>query len=867
MAKLSPLMQQFFSIKEEYGDYILLFRVGDFYEMFYDDAHTVSKELDLTLTGKSCGQETRAPMCGVPYHSCDTYIAKLVQKGYKVAICEQVTDPATSKGLVEREVVRVITPGTVSDGGMLPEDKNNFLACIVEQEGKGSVCFADISTGEIQMTFFDTDFENLSCNELCKFMPSEVLASGDLLVRYPKLKEYISVKIGALITTMDEIKPEDMADSICKHFSIQSVQQIGLEERFDQLYCLYYLLFYIKQTQKCNIEYLDHIDVYSNTQYMQLDITARRNLELVEGMRTGDHKGSLFSVLNKTKSAMGKRMLISFLERPLLSVVEINRRLDAVENLNLEPILRSQIRDQLYKIYDLERLITRVMYRRANPRDLLALKQTFETLPHIRNAISVFSAQKLKMIYSNIDELQDLYELIERSIREEASTVMRDGGYIKPGYNETLDEYTLLLEDNKTVIEQMQEKERERTGIKNLKISYNRVFGYYIEVTRAYFDKIPEDYIRKQTLTDKERMITPELKDLEYRILSAKDKKVVLEQQLFDELLDKIAASYYRIRTTASALAELDVFCSFSQIATEQNYVKPDLTEGDELQIVEGRHPVVECNLKDSLFVPNDINLNASDRRIMIITGPNMGGKSTYMRQVAIITVMAQIGCFVPAKSARIGIVDKIFTRVGASDDLSSGESTFMVEMKEVAYILNNATPKSLLILDEIGRGTSTLDGMSIAQSVVEYLSQKKNLRAKAMFATHYHELCALENTLDGIVNFNVTVKKRGEQVIFLKKIVPGGADNSYGLEVAALAGIPKPVVNRAREILETLSLEHPMPEKANKIPEPQEQVSLMDFSAQQICDELKMLDVSTLTPIEAISKLYELSNKAKQEN
>ncbi len=865
MAKLSPLMQQFFSIKEQYNDYILMFRVGDFYEMFYDDAHTVSKELDLTLTGKNCGQETRAPMCGVPFHSCDTYIARLVQKGYKVAICEQVTDPATSKGLVEREVVRVITPGTVSDGGMLPEDRNNFLCSIVEIKGQGSVCFADISTGEIHMTFFDNDFENLVCNELCKFMPSEVLADNDLLIRYPKVKEYISAKIGALITTMDQLEPEDMAGSICQHFGVTSVQQIGLEERQDQLYCLFYLLFYIKQTQKCNIEYLDHIEVYSNKQFMQLDITARRNLELVEGMRTGDYKGSLFSVINKTKSAMGKRMLISFLERPLLSVVEINRRLDAVENLNLEPMLREQIQQQLYKIYDLERLITRVMYRRANPKDLIALKQTFETLPQIRAAIADFPAKRLRHIYQTIDEMQDLFTLIDRAIDEGASTVMRDGGYIKAGYDATLDEYTVLLNDNSSVIGQMQEKERERTGIKNLKISYNRVFGYYIEVTRAYFDKIPEDYIRKQTLTDKERMITPELKELEYKILSAKDKKIVLEQQLFDALLDKIAESYYRIRTTAAALAELDVFCSFSQISTEQNFVKPDLTEGEELCITEGRHPVVEHHLKDSLFVPNDIDLNASDRRIMIITGPNMGGKSTYMRQVAIITVMAQIGCFVPAKSATIGIVDKIFTRVGASDDLSSGESTFMVEMKEVAYIMNNATPKSLLILDEIGRGTSTLDGMSIAQAVLEYLSQKKSLRAKTLFATHYHELCALDKVLPGVVNFNVTVKKRGEQVIFLKKIVPGGADNSYGLEVAALAGIPKQVVSRAREILDTLSVDHPKTTVEELPQKDDEQISLMDFSAQEICEELKMMDVSTLTPIEAISKLYELSNKAKQ--
>lgn len=865
MAKLSPLMQQFFKIKEQYSDHILLFRVGDFYEMFYDDAYTVSKELDLTLTGKNCGQETRAPMCGVPYHSCDTYIAKLIQKGYKVAICEQTTDPATSKGLVEREVVRVITPGTVADGGMLPEDRNNFLCCIVEEKGRGSMCFTDISTGEIHLTSIDSDFENLACNELCKFMPSEVLIADDVMIRFPKLKEYIAEKICALITVMDKLQPSDMTGSICRHFNVQSLSQIGMEERYDQQYCLFYLLYYVKLTQKCSIEYLNQIEVYSNTQFMQLDITARRNLELVEGMRTGDAKGSLFYVLNKTKSALGKRMLISFLERPLLSVIEINRRLDAVENLNGEPIIRGEIQDRLFKIYDLERLITRVMYRRANPKDLIALKQTFEMLPDIRRSIAAFPAHKLRKIYDGIDELQDLYELIHRAIDEEASTVMRDGGYIKRGFDKTLDEYEMLLTDNASVITQMQERERERTGIKNLKISYNRVFGYYIEVTRAYFDKIPEDYIRKQTLTDKERMITPELKELEYKILSAKDKKVALEQQLFNQLLDTIAASYYRIRTTAAALAELDVYCSFSQISLEQNYAKPELTEGDELEINEGRHPVVEYYLKDALFVPNDVRLNSTDRRIMIITGPNMGGKSTYMRQVAIITVMAQIGCFVPAKSARIGIVDKIFTRVGASDDLSSGDSTFMVEMKEVAYILQNATPKSLLILDEIGRGTSTLDGMSIAQSVVEYLSQKKSLKAKTLFATHYHELCALDQTLQGIINYNVTVKKRGEQVIFLKKIVPGGADNSYGLEVAALAGIPKNVVSRAREILESLSLQQPKEKNITAEVVEDQQVCLADFSQREIADELKMLDVSTLTPIEAITKLYELSNKAKR--
>ncbi len=863
MGKLSPLMTQFFQIKEEYGDHILLFRVGDFYEMFYDDAHTASKELDLTLTGKNCGQESRAPMCGVPYHSCDTYIARLVQKGYKVAICEQMTDPATTKGLVERQVVRVITPGTVSDGGMLPEDKNNFLCSVFEKDGNATICFADISTGEMHLTSFANDIENQIPNEMCKFMPKEILASNDLLIRFPKIRDFINDKLNALITDMELIEPDQMKETICAHFHVQNVQQLGLEDRFDQLYCLFYTLFYIQSTQKCNIDYLDHIEVYSSTQYMQLDVTARRNLELTEGNRSGDTKGSLFQVLNRTKSAMGKRMLIGFLERPLLSVLEINRRLDAVEELNTQPIIRERMQKRLYDIYDLERLVTRVMYRKANPKDLLALKQSFEVLPEIRASLSQFVCRKLKFLYESIDELQDIYQVLDRAIDEDASTVMRDGGYIKKQYNSELDEYAALLNDTSAVITEMEEKERERTGIKNLKIRYNRVFGYYIEVTRAYFDKIPEDYIRKQTLTDKERMITPELKDLEYKIISAKDKKIALEQKLFDEILDTIAQSYYRIRTTASALAELDVYCSFSQVSLEQNFTKPQLTEGNELEIIEGRHPVVEYHLKDTLFVPNDLMLNATERRIMVITGPNMGGKSTYMRQNAIITIMAQIGCFVPAKSARIGLVDKIFTRVGASDDLSSGDSTFMVEMKEVAYILQNATPKSLLILDEIGRGTSTLDGMSIAQAVLEYLAQKKSIRAKTLFATHYHELCELENILDGVVNCNVTVKKRGEQVVFLKKIVPGGADNSYGLEVAALAGLPKAVVERARQVLSSLSVEKPKAEK-RVAEEPTEQVSFGDYSALEICDELKMLDVSTLTPIEAISKLYELSNKAK---
>ncbi len=861
---ISGLMKQFFEIKEQYNDHILFFRVGDFYEMFYDDAYTASKELDLTLTGKQCGEEKKAPMCGVPFHSADTYVARLIQKGFKVAICEQTSDPATTKGIVKREVVRVITPGTVADGAMLSEDKNNFLCSIVEKDGLGSVCFADISTGEIHLTSFDNDFENLTCNELCKFMPSEILISNELLLRFPKLREYIKSKISPLVTLMDPLEPKEMAESICEHFSIQSIEQIGLSDRFDAQYCLFYLLFYVQTTQKCEINHLNQIEVYSNAQYMQLDIAARRNLELVEGMRSGDAKGSLFYVLNKTKSSHGKRMLISYIERPLLSIVDINRRLDAVENLNASPISRERIQKLMYEIYDLERLITRIMYRKATPKDFISLRQTFALLPEIKSLTAEFSAQRMRYIHQNIDELQDLRELFDRAIDDDASTVMRDGGYIRKGFDATLDEYRRLRDDSAAVVQQMQETERERTGIKNLKISYNRVFGYYIEVTRAYFDKIPENYIRKHTLTDKERMITPELKELEYKIITAKDKMVALEQQLFDELVRVASENYYRIRATAAALAELDVFCSLSQVSMEQNYVRPQLSEGTELDISEGRHPVVETNLKNSLFVPNDIHLNSSDSRIMIITGPNMGGKSTYMRQIAVITIMAQIGCFVPAKNAKIGVVDKIFTRVGASDDLSAGDSTFMVQMKEVAYILQNATTRSLLILDEIGRGTSTLDGMSIAQAVLEYLVEKKSLRAKTLFATHYHELCVLQDTFEGIVNFNVSVKKRGDEVIFLRKVIPGGADNSYGIDVAALAGIPKPVVNRAREILEKLSVEQEMPIIKPKVLTEQPQISFGDFAANEICDELRKLDVSTLTPIEAISKLFDLSNKAK---
>ncbi len=855
-------MQQFFDIKERYGDHILFFRVGDFYEMFYDDALTASKVLDLTLTGKSCGQEERAPMCGVPFHSCDTYIAKLVSKGYKVAICEQMEDPATTKGLVKRDVVRVITPGTVSDKAMLKEDRNNFLACVATSDEGTSVAFADISTGEIHLTSFTTDVENCILNEFSKFMPAEILVMPAVLDKYPAIREFVKEKLGSLVTLMDDLLTDGMDEIIAGHFKVDKPEQLGIENVFHQKYCLYYLLIYIHNTQKCDLKYLTRLEVYSPKKYMALDITARRNLELVETMHSREKNGSLLYVLDKTKSAMGARTLRSCVERPLLSPVDIERRLSAVEELNRDEITRVRVQKDLSDVYDLERLLTKVMYRSANPKDLLALKQTFALIPDIKAAVSGFSSALLKKLYAGIDEMGDLHDLISRAVDDEASTVMRDGGYIKAGYNADVDEYRKLIHDSAAVIHEVENRERERTGIKTLKVGYNRVFGYYIEITRQYFDMIPEDYIRKQTLTDKERFITQELKELEYKIISAKDKVLVLEQHLFSEVLETLADSYRRIQTTAASLAALDVLCSFSQVSLEQNYVKPEITEDDVLEIVDGRHPVVETRLKDSLFVPNDLYLNQNDQRIMIITGPNMGGKSTYMRQTALIVIMAQIGCFVPARRARIGLVDKIFTRVGAADDLSLGQSTFMLEMSEVAYILKNATPRSLLIFDEIGRGTSTFDGMSIARAVVEYIAKTRAVRAKTLFATHYHELCTLEGELDGVLNCSVTVKKRGEQVVFLRKIVQGGADESFGIEVAALAGIPKEVVFRARKILQTITPEGILPPKSPT--EQTQQISFEDVSGREITEELKKLDVSTLTPIEAISKLYELSNKAK---
>ena len=864
MNKISPLMEQFFKIKEQYDDHILFFRVGDFYEMFFDDAYTASRELDLTLTGKRCGMEHDAPMCGVPFHSCDGYIAKLVQKGYKVAICEQMQDPTTTKGLVEREVIRVITPGTVSDQEMLSGDKNNYLACIVSEEHAASVTFADISTGEIYLTSFYEDIENHLQNELCKYMPSEVLCEQETLLRFPKLAEYIKNQLGALITAMDKIDAEDMETSICTHFHVSSPEQLKLDGSYHQKYCLYYLLFYIKLTQKCDISYLNRLEVYSSAQFMELDLTARRNLELTETMRAQDKKGSLLHVLNRTKSAMGTRLFHSYIERPLLSPVEIDARLSAVENLNADTIRRTEIQTALKEVYDIERLMTKVMYKSANPRDLLALSHTISRIPKIKAALKEFTAARLTSILDRLDDLQDIYTLIFDSIDEQAGTVTRNGKFIKKGYSAEIDEYRALESNVSDVIHQMEDKEKERTGIKNLKIGNNRVFGYYIEVTRSYFDLVPEEYIRKQTLLDKERFITPELKDLEYKIINAKDKALALELSLYSNILEKIAQAYYRIRTAATALAELDVLCSFSQIAQEQNYVRPEIYEGDELEIIDGRHPVVEHYLKDTMFVPNDLHLGHSGERIMIITGPNMGGKSTYMRQNAVIVIMAQIGCFVPARRAKIGIVDKIFTRVGASDDLAMGQSTFMVEMAEVAHILKNATPKSLLLLDEIGRGTSTFDGMSIARAVLEYIATNKKIHAKTLFATHYHELCELEQTLDDVVNFNVTVKRRDGKIVFLRKIVRGGADESYGIDVASLAGVPSAVVNRAKEILSSLSVDPPS--ALVRETAPSEQLSLSDFAAQKIMDELKTMDVSTLTPIEAISKLYEFSNTAKKD-
>lgn len=864
---LSPMMQQYFEIKKNYEDTVLMFRLGDFYEMFFDDAKIASKELELVLTGRDCGLEERAPMCGVPFHAADSYIAKLVSKGHKVAICEQMEDPAIAKGIVKRDVIRVITPGTVIESSMLDESKNNYLASVCAANGSVGICFIDISTGEVNLTEFSENVEQRVINEMGRYTPTEIILNKEV-VSFKSFADFISKKLEASVELLIEEFEFSRAEAVCKeHFNTNELTTFSLNQRDTAVCALGAALTYLKSTQRRELENIKNINFYTDAKLMSLGVSAIRNLELLETMRDRDKKGSLLWLLDKTKTAMGKRMLRSFIERPLYDCAEISKRLNAVDELYTKPELREREMSLLVSVYDMERLMTRIVYNTANAKELLSLCTTLKNLPELKENLSACNSSLLKYIYNEIDVLSDVCSLIEASIKEDAPFSVREGGMIKDGFNKELDELRDIVNGGKSILAKLEADEQEKTGIKKLKIGYNKVFGYYFEVLNSYKELVPDTYIRKQTLSNCERYITEELKELETKVLGAQERIVGLEYEIFNSIRKKIAGEYLRTQRTAHAVALLDVFCSFAAVSVKNNYTRPNINDKGILRISEGRHPVVEEIQKGTLFVPNDTILDCEDNRLAVITGPNMAGKSTYMRQIAIITLMAQIGCFVPAKSADIGIVDSIFTRVGASDDLASGQSTFMVEMNEVAEILKYATKNSLIILDEIGRGTSTFDGMSIARSVVEYIADKKKIGAKTLFATHYHELSDLEGTVDGVKNYNIAVKKRGDDITFLRRIVRGGADGSYGIEVAKLAGVPDNVIKRAKAILKTLENNDLMkPKLVDDVQEAEAefQMSFESNSREYIMDRLKTIDINTLTPIEAMSILYDLTDKAK---
>ena len=854
MAELSPMMKQYFKIKKENKDSILFFRLGDFYEMFYDDAKIASKELELTLTGKDCGQEERAPMCGVPFHSCESYIARLVSKGYKVAICEQTEDPKAAKGLVKR----VITPGTVMESSMLDESKNNYICCMFARDKKIGLCFCDISTGELYATeIFDKDYYNILTSQLSSYNPREILLGGDI-IKISQLPKFIKSKLSAGVEMLEDKKFDyELCSKIVKNQFNSEFETV--KDKIVLVSALGALISYLKYTQKSGLERINHIDVYKENQFMRLDYNTQRNLELTQTMLTKEKRGSLLWVIDKTKTAMGKRLMRSWLEHPLMNISSINNRQSAVEELVNNTVLRLDLTESISGIFDIERLMTKVVYGSANARDLRSLCSAIQNLPGISELIKNCKASYIREIYKNIDKLEDIFTLIDSSIVEEPPFTVREGGMIKRGYNKELDSVTNDMNNSKEILAQIEAGQRDATGIPKLKVGYNRVFGYYIEVSNSYKNLVPDTYIRKQTLTNCERYITQELKEVEGRILGAQDRSVAMEFSIFDGIRKTVSDNLERIQRTAKAIATLDVITSLANVASDNRYVRPDINLSSAIRIKDSRHPVVEVLLNDAPFVPNDVNLDSNSDRVAIITGPNMAGKSTYMRQIALIVLMAQIGSFVPASSAEIGIVDSIFTRVGASDDLASGQSTFMVEMSEVANIVKNATSKSLLILDEIGRGTSTFDGMSIARAVLEFCADKKKLGAKTLFATHYHELTVMEELLEGVKNYSIAVKKRGDDITFLRRIIPGGADDSYGIEVAKLAGIPQSIISRAKEILHALeSGESDVVVKTNKADDDM-QLSLINTSDSAVCEKLKNTDVNTLTPIEAMNLLYEL--------
>lgn len=866
--QLSPMMQHYMEKKEEYKDCILFYRLGDFYEMFFDDAITASRELEITLTGRACGLEERAPMCGVPFHAAEMYIAKLISKGYKVAICEQLEDPKTAKGIVKRDVIRVVTPGTVIESNLLDEKKNNFIMSIVKKGLFFGIAVCDVSTGDFLATQIteENNFEKL-LDEIARFMPAEIVANK---MMYESEKEIARIKdrINVCISNVEEDSFSEETDFLERMYTFKNETGSGLKDNLFAIAAINGLTSYLNATQKIKLDHINTIQLYKTTKYMALDVNARRNLELTDRMRDKSKKGTLLWVLDKTATSMGGRMLRRWINDPLVDVKEINERLEAVKELKENMILRGDILETLNRVYDIERLAGRISYGNANARDLISLKSSLSKLPELKTELSQTNSKMLKKLYSDLDELKDVTELIEKSIVDEPPITIKEGGIIKTGYSEEIDECKRAAIEGKSWLVNIEAKEKELTGIKNLKVGYTKVFGYYIEVTKSFLKQVPTDrYIRKQTLTGAERFITEELKSIEDKVLGAEERIVTLEYDEFVKIRTKISSQIERIQKSSTVVAIVDVLNDFANIAEDYEYCMPKVDEEDEILIKDGKHPVIERMIDNGSFVENDTYLNRRDDRLSIITGPNMAGKSTYMRQVALITLMAQIGCFVPASSAKIGVVDKIFTRVGASDDLSMGQSTFMVEMSEVANILKNATKNSLVILDEIGRGTSTYDGLAIAWAVAEYIADTNNIGCKTLFATHYHELTSLEEKLEGVKNYQIAVKEKGEDVIFLRKIIPGGTDESYGIHVAKLAGAPKKMLTRANEILKTL-------EKKVKIKEKQEekemkkqvtgQLDMYNYKLADIASELDKINVNELTPIDALNTIVKIKEKLK---
>ena len=859
------MMQQYFDVKDRYPGHIVFFRLGDFYEMFFDDAVVVSKALELTLTGRDCGQEERAPMCGIPYHSAEIYIKKLIDLGYRVAICEQMEDPKLVKGLVKRDVIRIVTPGTLTESNLLDDSKNNFIAALYVNGGAASICFADISTGTAELFIYkdrsETELSEAIINEISRFAPAELLVNTEAK-KLGQVIDFIRTRMELTETVLEDDKFDRSLHlgTLLAQFSAESLSDMNVDENDDcSVAALCGLFYYISDTQRAAVGRFTELVTCSDKRFMEIDLTARRNLELTETLRNKERRGSLIWVLDRTRTSMGKRLLKSYIEQPLLKPAAIIDRLDAVEELYNDPVMQGELGDALEGVYDLERLMTRVVYKTATPRDVKALAKTAEQMPLIKSLIANCRTALLKGLEGRIHELKEIAALVDNAISDDPPQVVKDGGVIKDGFNPELDRLRGIIKNGRSIIDDIENREKEKTGIKNLKIGYNRVFGYYIEVTKSYYDLVPAEYIRKQTLANCERFITDELKKAEEEISGASEKTLVMEAEIFAEVRDFIGSRLTEVQETAQAAAALDVLCSFAEVSMRNRYVKPDIVLDGTLDIKGGRHPVVEQMITGEMYVPNDVYLDTDSRRMAIITGPNMAGKSTFMRQTALIVLMAQIGCFVPADSARISIADRIFTRVGASDDLTAGQSTFMVEMSEVAEILKHATKQSLVILDEVGRGTSTFDGISIATAVAEYIANKKKIGCKTLFATHYHELIGLQGRVEGVKNYSVAVKKYGESIKFLRKIVEGGVDDSYGIEVAKLAGLPKGVVARAKELLADMEAEKYASGAAPVKKEEEQQISFGSMKEEQVLSRLRKTNPDEYSPRDALLLLQEL--------